>query len=268
MKHMMLFLAMMLLLPVAMIGAGDEDSLPSDADAVIDSGVNFDIPEEATKWREGREKESCTCRTEQAAYDTWCDERPMYYLIKVQNWGDDTAHDVVVIDDLDPRVDYIPDTTEMATQFDEKGDGTDWTSLPDGANGEIPLAGEGYKVADMMTPCDIGTLTCADTRLLRFKVMPKKLPLNEIIPNQSTIKEATGEYLTNGGPLKLKGTWNSSDCQEHATCPEPPKSECGGGGESDVDTMPDVDESVVDKAETEADFIMPKDDGCGCSVVW
>ncbi|HSA32949.1 MAG TPA: hypothetical protein P5077_04405 [bacterium] len=257
------------------IAGTDEDSLLNDADAVVDSGVNFDIPPEATDWIEAREKEGCTCRSEWADHDTWCDERPMYYLIKVQNWGNETAHEVMVIDDLEAYVTYSPSTTEMATQFDENGDGIDWAAIPDGPNGEFPLGGAGYKVADTLVPCNIETLTCADTRLIRFKVVPKSgLAVYTVIPNQATIKEATVGYLTNSGtPLKLKNSWNSSDCRYPAECPEPSKSECGGGG-PDVDSMSDADVAVADtEVPTDADTVAiptkgPSDDGCGCSVVW
>ncbi|HOW51021.1 MAG TPA: hypothetical protein PLV42_03130 [bacterium] len=188
----------------------------------------FDIPEEASAWPYGREKKNCSCRNAEDPADVWCEERPMYYLIKVQNWGTNIANNVTVIDDLSPMVDYIPGTTEMATKFDEYGDGTDWAPIPDKPGWVFPLSGDGYKVADMMDICDQATWTCQDTRLLRFKVKPKSgTPKALIISNLAIIKEAESsqEYRTNSNfELKLyKG-----NCIEKAVCPEPKKSECGG----------------------------------------
>ncbi|HNT27257.1 MAG TPA: hypothetical protein PKH10_03665 [bacterium] len=201
----------------------------------------FDIPEEAKiNFPYNREKHSCSCRKADDPEDAYCVTEslgyPMFFLIRVQNWGTNVATNVTVIDNLDDRLEYVPLTTEMATRFEDPyypGDGTDWTMIPDlpingsDLNTRFPLSGAGYKVADMMAPCDRVTYTCTDTRLLRFKVKPKKLPTNEIIPNIAVIKEEGSdiEYRTNSNnELKLyRGV-----CLPLETCPEPHRESCGG----------------------------------------
>ena len=198
----------------------------------------FDIPAEAQiNFPYDREKHYCSCRKAEDSEDAYCVTEsggyPMFYLVRVQNWGTDVAQDVMVMDDLDSRVEYIPGTTEMATQFTENGDGTDWVTIPDrvgngtDSNTMFPLSGTGYKVANQMIPCDQTNWTCADTRLLRFKVKPKKLSKNEVIPNIAIIKEegSADTYRSNRNfELKLyRGT-----CQPRTACPEPVKSDCGG----------------------------------------
>ncbi len=197
----------------------------------------FDIPKEASKWgdpQQNREKHFCSCRRAEDKPDSYCSNEtyqyPMYYLIKVQNWGTNVANNVTVIDNLDSRVDYVPGSTEMASKFDENGNGTFWTTISDKAgtgNAALPLSGDGYKVADTMDICNQATWTCTDTRLIRFKVIPKKLPKNEVIPNIAIIKEAgsSDEYYSNSNNLLnlYKGT-----CQEQAACPEPQKIDCYG----------------------------------------
>lgn len=278
MKHNLFFLAMMLVLPVAHAGAGDNDSLLTDEDTIIESGVNFDIPSEATDWPNGREKHLCSCLKDGTDDHNVCQDRPYYYLIKVQNWGEATAHEVMVLDNVDGcgMIDYIAGSTEMATQFDQNGNGTDWTPVPDGPDGISPLEGEGFKVADTMTPCDQSTMTCADTRLVRFKVMPNGIPKNCVIQNLAYIKEAKSKvkYATNTN-VPLNSLF--SECKPLADCPEPPKAECGGGEETPVndnDTIAGADEDVVVADEPTADNTTAPDTdtkkstGCGCSMVF
>ncbi len=192
----------------------------------------FDIPPEALRsLPHGREKQACTCRRSEDPENAYCADRPMYYLIRVQNWGTNVVNNVVVVDDLDGRVDYVSGTTEMATKFDGNGNGVLWTTIPDKAgtgNDAFPLSGDGYKVADTMDICNQATWTCTDTRLIRFRVVPKQyLPPNEIISNVAIIKEAGSavEYRTNSNnELRLyKGV-----CKEPWVCSEPTKEDCGG----------------------------------------
>jgi len=201
----------------------------------------FDIPPEAQiNFPEDREKHYCSCRKAEDPADAYCVTEsggyPMYYLVRVQNWGTNVAKNVIVVDDLSNLVEYIPGSTEIATKFEDTNNpqnGTDWTVIPDLAgngtdpNTKFPLSGAGYKVADSMDICNQATWTCTDTRLLRFKVKPKKLPKVEVIPNIAVIKEegSVDAYRSNRGlNLKLyRGT-----CQPLETCPEPKKEECGG----------------------------------------
>ncbi len=245
----------------------------------VEGEANFDIPEEATTWPDGREKHFCSCQDTDSYDWTVCQDRPYYYLIKVQNWGPRVVHNVVVVDDLSDYMNYIPGTTEMATQFDENGNGLDWMTIPDGPEDTIPLSGEGYQVADSMAPCDQNTKVCVDTRLVRFKVLLKAglpKPGGAFIPNLALIKSSENPegYKTNGGiPLKVG---LSISCPSFEECPEPPKSECGGGDTPDDDALSDddiitTDHSVTDTATNDADTTPPKkpaDNGCGCSLVF
>ncbi len=195
----------------------------------------FDIPPEATPWPYGREKHFCSCRKNEDYMDSFCDNRPMYYLIKVQNWGTNDAHNVTVIDDLPTQyLTYVPGTTEMASEFDEQGNGTCWVPIPDKAgsdsdpNSKFPLSSPGYKVADKMEVCNPNTLYCKDTRLIRFKVVPKpNLPKNTIIPNHALIKEegSSEAYYTN---TNLDLSLRLGTCIQPALCPEPDLVNCGG----------------------------------------
>ncbi len=234
--------------------------------------VDFDIPPEASDWfdetgSDGGEKKSCTCSTETGRwsnYAGWCAERPMYFLIKVQNWGSEPAQRVVVVDELDAQLDYVPGSTEVASEFDQNGNGTNWRTIPDGANGEFQLAGDGWFVAETMEPCDRTTWTCTDTRLFRFKVVPKTgIPYNTTITNQAIIRSGDSplDFLTNKHESR---NWGVEDCVLSSFCPEPPKAECGG-------EVPDAD-MITSDAESNDDDILEittaKPDGCGCSLVW
>ncbi|MGI6395261.1 MAG: hypothetical protein ACOX2F_11145 [bacterium] len=180
----------------------------------------FDIPANPDT-PDGREKSYCSCSTEA---DAVCFDRPFYYLIKVQNWGENLAENVTVQDTLPPNVEYEKGTTEIATVF-EDGVGTDWTSVPD-VNGDFPFA-TAQKVADLMGYCDKATFECPDTVMIRFVVKPKSdLPKHETIKNSATIKDSGGiPYNTNSNiALRLK----NGQCPPVTECNLPPKPQCGG----------------------------------------
>gem|GEM_PF-4865077 len=234
MRGILVILCAAFLLPVA-LAAADEDSLINDEDTVVGSGVNFDIPPEATRWPDGREKHYCATTT---GYDEVCfSESTYYYLIKIQNWGDETAHEVRLVDIPDYGCgEYELGSAEMATQFDEKGTGIDWQPIPD----TIYNVGDGYLVADTMAPCDRIAKTCVDTRLVRFKVVipsgcPKSSWSNE---NSAVIKHAADSegYVVNDGfglnlrpglcasenePSKFAcdGEFLNTECDEERPCP-------------------------------------------------
>jgi len=242
----------------------------------------FDIPPEAIDWPEDREKHYCSCRNSEDDPNAWCQDRPMYYLVKVQNWGANIANNVTVVDELSPLVDYIPGTTEIATTFKDngRGDGTDWTKIEDKqgtGNAAFPLSGEGYKVADTMDTCNQATWTCTDTRMLRFKVKPKPgISKTAVIPNLAIIKEAgsaeSAWYKSNRNfELKLrKGT-----CVEVATCEEPKQVDCGGiavNHECDVDADCNKDgkqgyvcDNETDTQYTENEFTCKPDEKITCN---
>jgi len=175
----------------------------------------------------GREKHYCSCSTVE---DSICFDRPYYYTIKVQNWGDEYGEEVTVEDQLPPQVDYVAGSTEIARAFDANGNGTDWTPVPDGAGGTFPFTTAG-KIADVIGYCDPVTKECTDTILVRFKVMPKNgLPKNTIIENTAIINDSTNlPYRSNTTvPLRLR----SGNCPSAAECPEPSKALCGGEGQN------------------------------------
>jgi len=178
----------------------------------------FDIPNQ-------REKNYCSCAQES---DAICNDRPFYFTIKVQNWGENIAENVTVQDVLPKEVSYIAGTSEMATEFDANGNGTNWTKISDGANGIFPFSNP-YKVADAMNYCNKETGECSDTILIRFKVKPVSLPKNGVVTNIATIKDSTGvSYLSNSSvPLRL----HVGKCPSVAECSEPSKSTCFGDSE-------------------------------------
>ena len=231
----------------------------------------FDIPNN-DETPDGREKNFCSCSTEE---DSFCAGGDMYFTIKVQNWGDNAAAGVKVKDVLPPTVDYVPGTTEIATQFDEFGNGTDWIQIVDAGEGVFPLS-DPYLVSDMMEPCDNTTMKCQDTVLVRFKVKPKEmLAKHEVVVNIAEIIDNSGViYKTNTSvPLRLK---NDTECDSTCT---PDLSECGGDGSvsenpDDGDTSDDSDggdsgntgdsgdSGNSGNSETEEEEV-----GCSCSLI-
>ncbi|HOW50740.1 MAG TPA: hypothetical protein PLV42_01710 [bacterium] len=184
---------------------------------------SFDIPAETAFSQNGREKDICTCAPSNEP-DRICDDRPFYYVIKVQNWGENVADNVTVQDTLPPEVDYVAGTTEIATSFDGVN-GTNWTAIPD--NGGFPLANP-YEVYPTMGYCDPVAMTCPDSVLVRFKVKPKAgLPKNQIIKNSAYISDSTGVSYQSNTSVPLMARFSSS-CPPITECPEPPKELCGG----------------------------------------
>ena len=181
----------------------------------------FDIPQNP-QTPDGREKSYCSCAKEE---DAICSDRPFYYTIKLQNWGEYIAYNVMLQDTLPSQVEYVPGTTEMATKFDQYGNGTDWKPVED-VNGGFPFA-NARKVADQIYYCDKSTMTCEDGAWIRFVVRPKdNLAKNEVIKNSADISDDSHVvYHTNSNiPLRLKlGT-----CPLVTECELPPKTKCGG----------------------------------------
>lgn len=214
--------------------------------SVDNKGSNFDIPEEASdtsksKWNFplDREKHFCGCPSndEGKVADYYCEKtadfREFYYMIKIQNWGDDDAEDVVVSDELDEFLDYVPGTTEYATHLvpgsnpqEDKYD--DWEVIPDKSGDAFPLSGEGFKIRSNMRRCDSDNWTCADTVMVRYKVKPKQgTSKNYVFQNIAFIKDKKSEepYKSNRSyPLKLSPT----TCIIDTKCPSPEKKDCGG----------------------------------------
>ena len=182
----------------------------------------FDIPENKFT-PNGREKDYCSCAKEA---DAFCADRPFYYTIKVQNWGDDSATGVKVQDKLPFQVEYVPGTTEIATKINEEGLGTDWETVPD-VNGNFPFE-EPRVVADILEHCRHSDSTCDQSAWIRFVVRPKSdLSKNEVIKNMAVItsNETASAFNTNSNiPLRLK----IGSCPPVSECELPSKMECGG----------------------------------------
>ena len=211
--------------------------------SVDNKGSNFDIPPEASDTTKSklnfpldREKHFCACPSNDDGkeQDYYCEAgttsvRDFYYFIKVQDWGDEDAEDVVVTDELDNQLDYIAGSTEMATQYDSESDTyVDWTTIPDKNGGVFPLSGTGYKVSSKMINCDESSWSCKNTVLIRYKVKPKTgTSKNYVFNNVATIKDKKSEeaYKTNRSyPLKL----NPTKCVSDTQCSSPTPAMCGG----------------------------------------
>ena len=183
----------------------------------------FDIPENKFT-PNGREKDYCSCSTDP---DAFCADRPFYYTIKVQNWGEDSASSVKVQDTLPIQVDYVPGTTEIATKINEEGLGIDWEPVPD-VDGRFPFE-QPRVVADVLDHCRQSDSVCEQSAWIRFVVKPKSdLSKNEVIRNMAAItsnETGGGAFNTNSNiPLRLK----QGSCPAISECELPSKMECGG----------------------------------------
>jgi len=240
----------------------DDDSSVESVDADVDADISlsrWDIPPEAKNmpWKDDRELQWCACPLlYEDDIEYYCYGRPFYYMIKVENWGGNSAKDVRVSDEL-VDMDYVPGSAEIATRFDEdRGYYVDWKPMPDNsgetANEKFPLRGDGYKVADEMSVCDSNTWTCKDSRLIRFLVKPYP-PGVWWVQNIAQISDSSGViYETNGGwPLPIYGR----DCVSVGDCPQPNKWDCGG-----TDEQTDNENSDADTADTDDDFTETSDD--------
>lgn len=209
--------------------------------SVDNKGSNFDIPAEASdptksKWNFplDREKHFCGCpASDTTIEDYYCEEttgfREFYYMVKIQNWGDEDAEDVIVRDDLDDFLEYVPGTTEFATHYNEGSDNyDDWAVIPDRDGGVFPLSGEGYKISSKMRNCDSDNWVCADTIMVRYKVKPKAgTSKNYVFENIAYIKDKKSDdpYKSNRSyPLKLSPT----TCVPDTQCPTATQEMCGG----------------------------------------
>ncbi len=172
---------------------------------------------------DGREKNYCSCASDA---DAVCEDRPFYFTIKVENWGENIAHNVTVKDALPSLVDYIPGTTEILIKKD--GVTGQWEPVED-VNGQFPFT-ETRQIMDSMYYCDKYTYECQDSVLIRFKVKPiDGILKHQVIENTAIIADNTGVvYHSNSSiPLRLR---LAEVCPPITECPEPPKEECGGVG--------------------------------------
>ncbi|HSA33428.1 MAG TPA: hypothetical protein P5077_06850 [bacterium] len=251
----------------------------------------FDIPTDTAFSPDGREKTVCSCSSVENK-DSVCADRPFYYLIKVQNWGENLADNVTVQDVLPMEVDYVPGSTEMATEvFGETG--LNWRPITDDEGGAFPFA-KAKQVHEQMGYCDKGTLACPDTVFIRFKVKPKEgLPKNSVIENSATITDSSNlpYYSNTAVPLRVR---LAQACPPVDTCPEPAKDLCGGTLTAecvtkddceadqeciegfcvgDTDPLTDSDQIAVGDTggqQPDSDGLIEEEgsSGCGCSLAF
>ena len=199
------------------VGANQDQAITNMLIVSVDTKLpDFDIPD-------AREKNYCSCSTDA---DTVCGDRPFYYTIKVQNWGQNVARDVQLQDTLPAQVDYVAGSTEIATKFDASGNGTDWAPVPD-INGKFPYETP-QLVSSMLDHCSAQPCQENTTAWIRFVVKPKaNLSKNEVIRNSAVIiSEGGAKYYSNSNiPLRLT---LSTKCPAITECELPPKTQCGG----------------------------------------
>jgi len=180
----------------------------------------FDIPPNP-ETLDGREKSYCSCSTDS---DAVCFDRPFYFLIKIQNWGENLADKVTLKDTLPPTVNYVEGTTEIATEF-KKGLGTNWKPVPD-VDGKFPFT-NAQEIQTVMGYCDKTTQTCEDTVMVRFVVQPKgDLQKHEKIINSAVISDVTTIPYYSNSNIALRLV--NGECPTIDICELPPKAQCGG----------------------------------------
>lgn len=209
---------------------------------------DFDVPG-------ADELRDCPCVPE-GARDIFCEGEPLYILLTVENWGETFAESVYVQAQYDRAIfDYVPGSTEIATQFDRSGNGTNWQVFLDGPAGAFPLA-EPDLVANTL-PSSLLSPDESLSYLIRFQLVPKKgLPKNTVGTVSAVISDADSSYRANHNlPLRLY----PGSCLE--TCTEKELRERCGGMSSDTpqiydpqekDEVPDDDAGAPDPAPDQA----------------
>ncbi len=180
---------------------------------------NFDIPEK-------QELFSCICSTENDQGSAVCGgaEVENYLLIRVENWGSGDSGIVYAQTTIDNGYfKYVPASTEIATQFDEKGNGTNWQQLPDGPGGISPLLEPNLIANNMKSHLD--SAGEAETMLIRYRIQNNGSIKHGKGSSAAYIStEFGGTYASNNNiPL---GLWQKT-C-EQACSTEELKARCGG----------------------------------------
>ena len=209
------------------IGANADCIYPNYMVVSLDTKApRYDIPVNPVT-PDGREKNYCSC-SEQA--DSVCSTAPFYFMIKVQNWGNDLSTNVTVQDTLSGKVEYVPGTTEMCKEWKSDNVCKKWEPIED-MGGQFPLTNP-YKVADVLSYCDSTMMTCEETIMIRFKVKPKdNLPKNEVIENTAIINDDSGKPYKTNTSIPLRLTFGS--CPSAAACENPDLTNCGGYGDGE-----------------------------------
>ena len=204
------------------IGANQDQTITNMLVVSVDTKAPmFDIPGK-------EEKVACTPAN---ADGKWCETGEHTFAIRIQNWGDDITPPVIVKDTIPEGMEYVPGSTQYATEFDTV-DGEKiakkWIKIPDLGDGEFPLV-SGFKVADTIDFCEVGDdyLTCKNLIVVRFRAtVSSGTDKKAVLENVATI-DTTGfpTYKTNLG-LPVKLTLEPSSCVTDAAKID--LSQCGG----------------------------------------
>jgi len=205
----------------------------------------FDIPDED-------EKLVCSCSGKEKQA---CSDRGFYYLIKVQNWGKDTAKGVKVHDKLakNPLYKYVPGSTEVSYRI---AGGTKisngWEKVAD-TNGLSAIEYDNGLLLDgEMEPCDDATKATCDTAYVRFKVVqPDGIPewsKENIIENIATIADFTGKAYSTNSKAGLS-LFIDTACQPTANCADAELNKCGETFDDGTTKTCVEDSSICGKCE-------------------
>jgi len=163
------------------------------ADCIFDS-PDMDIP--------GKDElSSCSCSPRE---DKVCSDRPFYYTIIVQNWGDLPANYLEVKNSIDSNrsLKYVPGSTEVFSRVG--GVIRTWRAVED-VDGKSELE-YGIEISEIMETCDRESREACDTYIFRFQVEPPDgfWDEDDYIENFATIKADHLSYRTNSAiPLTL-----------------------------------------------------------------
>ncbi len=197
--------------------------------------ADFDIPEE-------RELNICSCSEDPFKV---CMERAFYYTIKIQNWGEKTAKNILVKKELLSQEKYISGSTEI--KYRTNGKITEWKKIEE-TDKEFPLE-EGYLLPFEMKPCTESAKTTCDTAVIRFKVdRPDGVSAwdkGEFITAAASIEEDSAIYRTNTNvPLKITMDPN---CPELSICRNPDMEICGRLDEPECESSEECPEKKACK---------------------
>ncbi len=234
--------------------------------SVVTKSSSFDIPGED-------ELRTCVCHPEEPR-NIYCPGEPQYFFVSIENWGDAPAEAVYLKAGYYEDVfDYVPGTTEVATEFDEKGNGLNWQKILDGPEGTFPLR-EPNLIANRLDSIKLSPGS-APSYLVRFRLLSKAdVDTNMLGGVGATISDTENLYNVNNNLYFLLF---SGECAQTCTLEEL-KEKCGGLSLDDpevFDPAPDDDAIVPDATvdqtpEDDPDATHPmrnQEPGCSLTVI-
>jgi hypothetical protein len=199
----------------------------------------FDIPDKD-------ELVNCLCYPEER--EVYCGGEPQYIQIRLENWGTGKTDSVYVQVEYDSWVfDYVANTTEIATEFDQNGNGTNWQKILDGPEGKLPLL-EPNLIANTLYSFQTDPED-ALSYLIRFRLLPKTgLQINSVGEIRAAISDDQGPYYVNKNfPMRLY----PGKCEKTCTLEELKKL-CGGPSPDDPDIFnPNPDDDAIAGSDDE-----------------